>query len=99
MSGQLALSSNNGVVMLAIFPYDNAITSIRHSTLTEDKKALRDTIKISGGPIDDDWGSQGFKVWIMRVRIQLQKFHWSVAIECEKSGKVICFNRDDGLDI
>lgn len=47
----------------------------------------------------DDWGGKGLKVWVIRAKKQFGMFHWSVALECIGTQRVIVVNRGKGLDI
>ena len=60
---------------------------------------MKDKIRVSGDPLSDNWGIDGLKIWIVRVRIYFGKFHWGVIIQCVKTGIAIVFNRDLGLDV
>ena len=77
----------------------SASSQSSQSSIAETQRALKDKIRISGDPLSDEWGAEGLKVWIARVRIYFGKFHWGVIIQCTKTGIAVVFNRDLGLDV
>jgi len=63
-----------------------------------DSNAGKNKIRKTGKKPSAEWGTNGLKIYIMRVKIMLG-YHWACALFCRRTKKVIVVNRDQGLDI
>ena len=63
-----------------------------------ESNAAKNKVRKTGGEPPKDWGKNGIKIYIMRVKIMLG-YHWACTLYCRRTKKVIVVNRDQGLDI